>query len=168
MAGAPGTLFLGTVIHTVNCIRLKRRPSSVCLCVLRKRLTLDVKVDRTVIGINLIIVSGIHHSIPAFDDTGTLGKRLQDRELGDCETWDAAQLSKTPFLARPCFQGRPKSLLRGAASLESVRLCKPIDRGGDASGNRLTRLCFNGDCGFDRRSKRAGKHGIEPVVGDAR
>src|SRR5580704_13777519 len=46
---------------------------------------LDVTVDGTIIDINLIIVSGIHQGVAAFDHTGTHGERLHDEEFGDSE-----------------------------------------------------------------------------------
>ena len=39
---------------------------------------LDVTVDCTIIDINLIIVSGIHQGVAAFDHSGAHGERLHN------------------------------------------------------------------------------------------
>jgi hypothetical protein len=49
-----------------------------------------------------------------------------------------------------------------------LRLFKPIDRGGDAPGNRLACFRFNDDGGPDHRPKVAGKLSVEPTERDVR
>src|SRR5215208_7782843 len=47
--------------------------------------TLDVAVDRAVIHIDLVVVSGIHQRVAALDHARPAGQGLEDEEFGDRE-----------------------------------------------------------------------------------
>ena len=46
-----------------------------------KLLSFDVGINRPVIDINLIVISGVHQLISGFHITGTIGKTFQNKEL---------------------------------------------------------------------------------------
>src|SRR5262249_141114 len=43
---------------------------------------LDVTVDGAVVDVDLVVVGGVHQVVAALHETGTLGQRLQQQELG--------------------------------------------------------------------------------------
>src|SRR5689334_14764838 len=51
---------------------------------------LDVAVDGAIVDVNLIVVSGIHQRIATLNHTGTGGQCLEDKKLGDRQSYGLA------------------------------------------------------------------------------